>query len=109
MQDSFAPQRDVWPWAPHRCPRCTRLDTIPMPVDNLLDKLIGCFGYSPFKCRACRNKFYRRSATVPERPVPMLESAPARNVAVCHRDRASTLQRVEQIIRVAEGTRLRRG
>jgi hypothetical protein len=108
MQHSPGRQCDIWPWAPHRCPRCTRLDTIPMPAENLLDKLIGCIRYSPFRCRACRYKFYRRSATVPQRPAPV-NRTPARNVAVCHRDPAHTLWRVERIIRVAEGTRLRRG
>jgi hypothetical protein len=80
-----------------------------MPVESLLDWLIGCIRYAPFKCRACRYKFYRRPATVPKRPAAVVESAPAPNVAVCHRDPANTLQRVEHIIRVAERARLRRG
>ncbi len=80
-----------------------------MPFEHLLDKLIGCFRYAPFKCRACRHKFYRRPAAVSQQPAPAVERAPARNVAVCHRDPADTLRRVEQIIRVAGGTHLRRG
>jgi hypothetical protein len=82
-----------------------------MPAEHLIDKLIGCLTFSPFKCRACRSKFYRRSTTVSKPPAtpPVAESAPAPNVAVCHRDIANTLQRVEQIIQVAEGARLRKG
>jgi len=78
-----------------------------MPAEHLLDKLIGCLAFSPFKCRACRAKFYRRSNTVPQPPAA--EPAPAANVAVCHRDTATTLQRVEHIISIAESARLRRG
>ena len=100
---------DIWPWAPHRCPRCCRLDTIPMPAEFVLDKLIGCFRYSPFKCRACRAKFYRRSNAVPKYSAPAAASAPVPSVGVCHRDAANTLQRVQHIIQVAESQRLRRG
>jgi hypothetical protein len=112
MQPAHQPPGDIWPWAPHRCPRCCRLDTIPMPAEHLLDQVIRCIGLSPFKCRACRAKFYRRSSTVPKRPEfapapPRDEQAPA--VAVCQRDPAKTLQRVEQIILVAESARLRKG
>jgi hypothetical protein len=96
---------------PH--PQCCRRDTVPMPAEHSLDHAIRCSGFSPFKCRACRAKFYRRSNTAPKRPdtppAPAAPSAPAPSVAVCQRDPASTLQRVEQIILVAEGARLRRG
>jgi hypothetical protein len=111
MQLSSVPQRDIWPSASYRCPRCTRLDTIPMPADNVLDKLIGCIRYAPFKCRACRTKFYRRPQPAPDSPpvVESVESAPVRNVAVCQRDPANTLRRLDKIIRIAEGRRLRRG
>ncbi len=82
-----------------------------MPAEHVLDKLIGCLAFSPFKCRACKAKFYRRSNTVPKHPATARaeESAPVANVAGCHRDIASTLQRVDRIIMVAEGTRLRKG
>ena len=82
-----------------------------MPAEHLLDKLIGCIRYSPFKCRACRAKFYRRANAAPRRftPAPVPESAPVSNVAVCHRDPAATLQRIVHIIRVAESARLRKG
>jgi len=109
MQASATPFCDTWPWAPHRCPRCFRMDTIPMPAEHLLDKLIGLIRYSPFKCRACRAKFYRRSDTLPRPSAPASQSAPLPSVAVCQRDRAVTRQRIEQIIRVAESARLRRG
>jgi hypothetical protein len=112
VQPSHHPPGDVWPWAPHRCPRCCRLDTIPMPAEHLVDHAISCIGFSPFKCRACRAKFYRRSSTIPERPnptPPAPSSEPTPTVAVCHRDPAKTLQRVEQIILIAESTRFRRG
>ena len=83
-----------------------------MPPEHLLDHAIRCMGFSPFKCRACRAKFYRRSNTVPKRPdpkPPARPNEPVASVAVCQRDSATTLQRVEQIILVAEGARLRRG
>jgi hypothetical protein len=78
-----------------------------MPADSLLDKLIGCIRFAPFKCRACRAKFYRRPQP-PDSP-PVVESAPARNVAVCQRDPADTLRRLDKIIRNAESRRLPRG
>ena len=82
-----------------------------MPLDHLLDKLIGRLKFSPLKCRACKAKFYRRSSTVPKRPTaaPVMNSGPVPKVSACHRDVASTLQRVEQIILVAENARLRKG
>ena len=87
------------------------MDTIPMPAEHILDKLIGCCRLSPFKCRACRAKFYRSSSSVPKRPVPVrsMDAEPAADVAVCQRDPADTLRRVDRIILVAEGTRLRKG
>ena len=80
-----------------------------MPCGGLLDKLIGSMGYAPFKCRACRAKFYRRSETVSKRLAPPVESEPARSVAVCHGDPTDTLRRVENIIRIAEARRVRKG
>ena len=80
-----------------------------MPIDTLPAKLAGMFRYVPFKCRACRAKFYRRPRKAPDRPQPVGKSAPVRNVAVRQRDLAITLQRLEKIIRVAEGRHLQRG
>lgn len=78
-----------------------------MPAQHLLDKLIGCLWYAPFKCRACKAKFYRRSNTVPTRPAA--QSGPASDVSRWHKDRAITLARVEHIIAVAEASRSRKG
>ena len=108
MQASATPLCDTWPWAPHRCPRCFRMDTIPMPTEHLWDKLIGLIRFSPFKCRACRAKFYRPADPVPRCSAPP-QSAPLPSVAVCQKDRAVTRQRIEHVIRVAESARLRRG
>ena len=111
MQATLPTCPDIYPWAPYRCPRCMRFDTIPMPAEHVLDKLIGCFHVAPYKCRACRAKFYRRAlktAAAPAPPAPVEQGAAERNVAVCHRDRAETLRRVEKIIRTEEGRRLRR-
>jgi hypothetical protein len=82
-----------------------------MPAEHVFDRLIGWLRFSPFKCRACKAKFYRRSNTVPKPPAAaaVAERALVPNVAVCHRDIANTLQRVEHIILVAEGARLRKG
>jgi hypothetical protein len=90
--------------AAHECPRCLRYDTIPMPMANLLDKLADLVNYAPFKCRACRAKFYRRPHRIPASPPPAVARAPVRNVAARRRDRADTLRRLEAIIRTA-GTR----
>src|SRR5579872_2644612 len=105
MQVSLAPAIDTWPAAPYRCPRCMRFDTIPMPGDSLIDKLIGVLGLAPFKCRACRAKFYR----APIRRPGAVGPEAARNVAVCQKDPANTFRRLDEIIRVAESQRLRRG
>jgi hypothetical protein len=86
-----------------------RCDTIPMPVENLLDWLARKVGYAPFKCRACRAKFYRRSHAVTANPPPVAECPPEQSVQVSQKDRADTLRRLENIIRTAEVRRLRRG
>jgi hypothetical protein len=109
MQPFAATQCDIRPWAPYRCPRCERYDTIPLPPAGLLDKLRGGFGYAPFKCRACRAKFYRRQEAVAECPPPEMASAPVSNPRRGHRDPAETLRRLDNIIRTAESRRLRRG
>lgn len=49
------------PWAPYRCPRFRRCDTIPMPRAGLFDLLITGLGLAPYKCRACHSKYYRRA------------------------------------------------
>lgn len=85
----------------HECPRCLRCDTIPMPMENVLDKLAYLVSYAPFKCRACRAKFYRRPRPIPAGPPPMVERATVRNVAARRRDRADTLRRLDAIIRNA--------
>jgi len=109
MQPSLAAHPDISPPAPHRCPRCLRHDTIPMPGDTPLDRLAGCFRYVPFRCRACRAKFYRRRLPAPKGFQTPVESAPTPNVVVSHWNPEITLQRVERIIRIAESRRLRRG
>jgi hypothetical protein len=78
-----------------------------MPAENVLDRLIGYLRFSPFKCRACRAKFYRRSNTVPDRPAPV-ESAPVLTVARCHRSVEDTMQRLDRLILAAGDRRLRR-
>lgn len=108
MQATPAPQSEAEPAAP-RCPRCRRYDTIPMPPASLLDKLARQMHYTPFKCRACRAKFYRRSRQIPASPPPPVKRAPVRDVAGCHRDRADTLRRLDIIIRNAEVRRFRKG
>ena len=108
MQAAPTLQFEIRAPEPHRCPRCGRRDTIPMPAESLLDKLFGSVRYARFICRACSARFYRRPVIDPPGPAPAAEGQPVRNVAVCHKDTALTLQRVENIIRVAERRRRRR-
>ena len=48
-------------WAPYRCPKCRRCDSIPMPRIKWFDIAVQAVGLAPYKCRACRHKYYRRS------------------------------------------------
>jgi hypothetical protein len=79
-----------------------------MPMESLLDKLAYLVSYSPFKCRSCRAKFYRRPNRIPAGPPPMVERAPVRNVAARRGDRADTLRRLDVIIRNAKMRRPRK-
>jgi len=91
-------EHDIEPWAPFRCPRCHRLDTIPMPVATFLDKLVQCVRFAPFKCRACRAKFYRHPDPVDPATAEPSDHPPAD-------PRAKTLRRLDRIIRTAEERR----
>ena len=42
------------------------MDVVSMPVSTLLDKLVFGLSLGPFRCRACRRKFYRRVRRVTE-------------------------------------------
>jgi hypothetical protein len=75
MQSTPAPPPDTSHDGHHRCPCCMRRDTVRMPVENLLDKLVQHIRYVPFKCRACRTKFYRKLRSAPARP-SRLEDSP---------------------------------
>jgi hypothetical protein len=79
-----------------------------MPMEHLLDKLIGCVRYVPFKCRACRAKFYRRPQPAQTSAPPAVKGSPEGMVAVCPKDPANTLRRLDDIIRIAENSRSRR-
>jgi hypothetical protein len=82
-----------------------------MPAEHSLDHAIRCIGFSPFKCRACRAKFYRRSNTILEGPNATRSGHAERacEPGICQRDPASTMRRVEQIILVAEVARVSEG
>ncbi len=41
------------------CPRCGRNDVRLSGRRHLVDHFLACFGLKPFRCRACRNRFYR--------------------------------------------------
>jgi len=89
-----------------------RCDSLPMPLENLLDKLARIACYAPFKCRACRAKFYRKSQPIPSNPpaVPatLPQIAPVKKLAARRNDPAETRRRLENIIRLAEVSRPRR-
>jgi hypothetical protein len=82
-----------------------------MPMFNLLDKLARGLRLAPFKCRACRAKFYRPLPPREDPPArevhapPVVAAAPVRFPAVRRKDRADTLRRIENLIRNAQGLR----
>lgn len=41
------------------CPRCGRNDVRQSIRRSVGDKIMGCFGLTPYRCRACRNRFFR--------------------------------------------------
>jgi CheY-like chemotaxis protein len=41
------------------CPRCGRNDVRPSIRRSVGDKIMACFGLTPYRCRACRNRFFR--------------------------------------------------
>lgn len=41
------------------CPRCGRNDVRQSVRRSVGDKIMACFGLMPYRCRACRNRFFR--------------------------------------------------
>ena len=41
------------------CPRCGRSDVRESRRRGVLDRLLACVGLAPYRCRACRHRFYR--------------------------------------------------
>jgi CheY-like chemotaxis protein len=41
------------------CPRCGRNDVRQSGRHSVGDMIMGCFGLAPYRCRACRNRFFR--------------------------------------------------
>lgn len=41
------------------CPRCGRNDVRQSGRHSVGDKIMACFGLAPYRCRACRNRFFR--------------------------------------------------
>ena len=41
------------------CPRCGRNDVRQSVRRSVGDKIMACFGLTPYRCRACRNRFFR--------------------------------------------------
>src|SRR5690348_3550724 len=41
------------------CPRCGRNDVRPSARRSVVDRILAGLGLKPFRCRACRNRFYR--------------------------------------------------
>lgn len=41
------------------CPRCGRNDTRTSVRRGVVDDIMACFGMAPYRCRACRNRFFR--------------------------------------------------
>jgi len=41
------------------CPRCGRNDVRQSIRRSIGDRVMACFGLSPYRCRACRNRFFR--------------------------------------------------
>jgi CheY-like chemotaxis protein len=41
------------------CPRCGRDDVRQSGRHSVGDMIMGCFGLAPYRCRACRNRFFR--------------------------------------------------
>jgi len=79
------------------CPRCGRKDVRQSNRRGVGDRIIACFGLAPFRCRACRYRFFRFPAgnddgaepaievlarTTSARPVVAQSSAPQRAAVV---------------------------
>jgi CheY-like chemotaxis protein len=44
---------------PRICPRCGRNDVRQSGRHSVGDTIMACFGLAPYRCRACRNRFFR--------------------------------------------------
>lgn len=60
MSSNIASQYDYVPLEPVRCDGCGSPDTLPLPVETLMDRLRWAAFFGPFKCRNCHKKLYRR-------------------------------------------------
>jgi hypothetical protein len=56
-----------------RCPGCGSLDTRHSFRGGLLDSLMRAFRKRPFRCRSCRQRFYRRETEIPDSELPAEE------------------------------------
>ena len=53
-----------------RCPRCGGRDVRVSAIRGFIDSFMVAFGRSPFRCRACQCRFYRRTDEKPsDKPV----------------------------------------
>jgi hypothetical protein len=43
-----------------KCPNCGGQNVRPSQAIRLEDKIRALFHYSPFRCRTCQNRFYKR-------------------------------------------------
>jgi len=67
---------------PERCPACGRRDIRPSVARGPWDAVMRFFSLSPYRCRACSHRFYRRmrweetAESKPESPDPGASEAP---------------------------------
>jgi hypothetical protein len=55
------------------CPNCGGRNVRPSVAIRLEDKLRAMFHFTPYRCRACQNRFYSR----PKPPAPAANTDPA--------------------------------
>src|SRR5580704_2474788 len=55
----MAPGSSIRAMTPKICPRCGRNDVRESGRRGISDGLMALIGLAPYRCRACRNRFYR--------------------------------------------------
>ena len=70
------------------CPRCGRSDIRPSNRRGIGDRILACIGLTPYRCRACRSRFFRfplaQENEVDSVVEVTVQSAPVQPVVVLH-------------------------